>query len=76
MNKARRKRLEGLYDELVIFSDKIEGLRDEEQLCLDAMPESFEYTERYEAMEEAIDNLDYAISSIEEALSYIESAKE
>lgn len=54
----------------------VEIARDEEQDCLDNMPENLEYSDRYEKMENAVDKLEDAISSIEEARDALEEAAE
>ena len=43
---------------------------------MDNMAEFFEGTERYQKLEDAVDNLDSAIKSIEDAINYIEAASD
>lgn len=76
MNKARRKKLEELYDIIYEAKDRLEMLHDEEEEYRDNIPENLQGSERYERAEEAVDALDSAVSSLEEALNYIETAKE
>ena len=47
---------------------------DAEQDCLDNMPENLQYSERYEKMEAAIDNLETAVERIDEAKDCLEEA--
>lgn len=47
---------------------------DEEQDCLDNVPESLQDTDRYEKMELAVEKLEEAIESIDEAKESIEEA--
>ena len=73
MNKDRRKEiqdiinrmaeLESLRDEL---KEAIEAVRDEEQEYYDNMPEGLQGSDRGYAAEEAISNLDEAISALED----------
>ena len=76
MNKARKKKLEELYDIIYEAKDRLEMLHDEEEEYRDNIPENLQGSERYERAEEAVDALDFAMSSLEEALNYIETAKE
>lgn len=59
MNIARCKRLQKIVEQ-------IEELRDEEQEAFDNTPESLQFSERGEKMEEAIQCLETAIDSIKE----------
>ena len=52
--------------------DDIEEVQNEEQEAYDNMPENLQESERGEAMQEAIDNLDSAWSSLEEAKDTLE----
>ena len=76
MNKNRRKDIAKAASMLEAALNIIEITRDEEQDCLDNMPENLEYSERYEKMGNAVDKLDDAISSIEEAKDALEEAAE
>lgn len=49
---------------------------DEEGDCLDNIPENLQTSERYEAIERAVDNLEEAVSQIETAQERIEEAME
>ena len=76
MNNIRRKNLKKAMSYLDMAFHLVEDARDEEQDCLDNMPENLEYSERYEKMENAVDKLDDAISIIEEAKDALEEAAE
>jgi hypothetical protein len=58
MNAARRKRLAKVVEEL-------SAIRDEEQEALENMPDSLQFGERGEAMQEVVDVLSNAIDEIE-----------
>ena len=71
MNKMRRNALDDIRNGLETPMIAVEDLRDEEQEAFDNMPEGLQLSERGETMEEAIDNLDTAISDISEAMDCI-----
>lgn len=64
MNKNRRNAISDIYDKLTDIQSDLECIRDEEQEAFDNLPESIQYSERGERMEEYI-------SSLEEALDYV-----
>lgn len=74
MNKHRRSSIRIAAGYLDMAIDLVRDARDEEQYALDNMPENLQSSERYEAMEEAIDHLEDAISSIDEATGHIDRA--
>lgn len=74
MNKARRTKLKTAIDHLNFAHDIISGARYDEQYGMDNLPENLQNSERYEAMENAVDNLDDAVSSIEDAKRSIDEA--
>ena len=49
---------------------------DEEQDCLDNMPENLQESDRYQKMESAIENLESAVDSIDEAKASLDAASE
>lgn len=71
MNAKQRKKLQGYVDSLDEIKSNIETMMEEEQEKLDNMPEGLQESERGEAMQEAIDNLENASSSLEEAIDYL-----
>ena len=76
MNNTRRKTINQIMEELERLKGDIDCLRDEEQDCYDNLPESLQYSETGERMEEAIDNLESAFGSLEEAIDYLSEAIE
>ena len=74
MNKNRRtylKQASGLLDRAI---DIIRDAKDDEQECIDNLPENLQNSERYNIMEAAIDNLEDAIDKIDEAKEHISEA--
>lgn len=72
MNKNRRKAIGDIYDKLIDIQSDLEYIRDEEQEAFDNLPESIQYSERGERMEEyissleeALDNVGYAVESLD-----------
>lgn len=72
MNKARRKWLEDIYNRLEVLKDELENLSVEEQDAYDNLPESLQDSERGDAMEENVSDIDDAASSIEEIMDTIQ----
>lgn len=84
MNNDRRKEISRIIEEiesavstakekLEELQSSIESVRDEEQECMDNIPENLQGSERYDTAEQAVDNLDSAISSIEELIEAIDT---
>lgn len=71
MNKQNRKDLQGYVDSLEKIKSNIETMMEEEQSKFDNMPEGLQESERGEAIQEAIDNLESASGSLEEAIDYL-----
>lgn len=76
MNNKRRSTLKMAIELLDKASNYISIVLEEEQECLDNMPENFEASDKYEKMEMAVDNLEYAIDGIEEMKEKIQEASE
>lgn len=74
MNKARRKAIEDIQSKIIELKELIESVCEEEQEAFDNLPESIQYSERGDAMQEAIDNLESACSSCEEVEDYLTDA--
>lgn len=74
MNKARRELLNRAGNLLDQTSEIISAALDQEQDCLDNMPENLQDSERYQKMETAVENLESAIESIDEVKNMIEEA--
>ena len=71
MNEPRRKALRKIQYELEDISQRLQDLIDEEQEAFDNMPESIQGSERGEAMDEAISNLEYIRYNVDEVSSSI-----
>ena len=68
MNKQNRKELQDYVDSIEEIKLNIETMMEEEQEKLDNMPESLQESERGEAMQNAIDQMEYGIDSLQEAI--------
>lgn len=75
MNKVRRNQIEEILVKLSDIQNDIECISEDEQEAFDNLPESLQYSERGDNMQEAIDNLDYALSSLEEVIDYLTEAQ-
>lgn len=71
MNAKQRREIEKLVESLDEIKCAIEEMQETEQDKLDNMPESLQESERGDAMQAAIDNLESASSSLEEAIDYL-----
>ena len=71
MNKQRRKRIEKVIEKIGEIKTEIEEIREEEQDAFDNLPESFQYSEKGETMEQHIDNLDNAEGAAGEVEDYL-----
>lgn len=69
MNAQRRKAIDAITDKLLELKEELESLRDEEQECYDNLPESLQYSERGEAMEENVSDLDEACDELDTVIS-------
>jgi vacuolar-type H+-ATPase subunit E/Vma4 len=76
MNKSKRDKLAKVRDLLNQASNIVSEVLDDEQDCLDNMPENLQFSDRYERMEAAISNLEDGLNSIESAENYIADAAE
>lgn len=74
MNKERRKQIKTVVGALNVLRECIEDIHNEEEAALYALPKSF--TERYEAMEEAVTNISDAMDSINDAIDSLDCAAE
>lgn len=66
MNKQRRKEIAKAIDLIKQAREILETVKDEEQEAFDNLPESIQYSERGETMEEYI-------STIEDFLEYLDT---
>ncbi len=77
MNNQRRKRLSKINDQLETLKEQLQlDIIDAEQEAYDNMPESLQYSEKGDRMEEIISTLMDAVSNIEEAIDSITEAQE
>jgi len=76
MNNQRRKDLTEIQNKIEELKTLLESVRESESDSFDSMPESFQYGERGEKSQNAIDNLDYAISSLDDSIESINQACE
>lgn len=76
MNKQNRKMIEGYICQLEDLKGNIEAMKDEEEEKLDNMPDGLQESERGEAIQDAIDNLDSASDSIGDAIDYLNELTE
>lgn len=74
MNNTRRDKLKKAVALLDDAEEIISGAQEEEQECLDNLPESLEGSERYEKMESAISMLEEAIENITNARDNLDEA--
>lgn len=74
MNNTRRKALAKIAEQIEELKGELEDLKCEEECAFDNMPESLQYSEKGERMQEIISNLDDAVSNLEDAIDYINQA--
>lgn len=74
VNRARRTTLKKALKYLDFAADLIREAKDDEQLCLDNLPENLQDSERSETMERAIESLEDAIDRIYDAKESIDCA--
>jgi ABC-type transporter Mla subunit MlaD len=72
MNKERRKAIEEIIDQLGMLKEQVESITEEEQEAFDNLPESIQYSERGDAMSEAVSDLEDASSSIDDVMSTLQ----
>lgn len=76
MNNSRRAEIDEIVGILSDAKTSIEYIRDDEQGCLDSIPENLEGSDRYSKMEMAVEHLEDAIDSLGDALESLEKASE
>lgn len=85
MNNARRKAISTIIHSINDLNEKfaasvdelrneIEAVQDDEQEALDNMPESMEGSERYSAMESAIESLQSSMDLLDEAATALDTS--
>lgn len=76
MNKARRLSIMKIADSLQALKSDVESIQCEEQDAYDNLPESIQDGERGDRMQDAIGNLDDALTLIDEAVTSLMLAAE
>lgn len=76
MNNQKREKLKLARGFLSRASDIVSGVLDDEQDCLDNMPDNLQYSDKYERMEAAISKLEDGLNNIEAAEECLEEAAE
>lgn len=74
MNKTRRTQIDAIISQLEAIAEEIEVLKDAEEDAFYNLPDSLQYSEKGEAMEDAMTNLDDAFSYIEDAIDFLTEA--
>lgn len=74
MNKQRREDLRGVLSLLISAICIVQRVCDKEEDCMDSYPENLQGSERYEQMEDAVDNLNEALEKLGEAKESIHAA--
>lgn len=74
MNKQRREDLRGVLSLLTNAIGIVQRVCDKEEDCIDSYPENLQSSERYEQMEDAVDNLNEALEKLGEAKENIQAA--
>lgn len=72
MNKIRRKQLQEVSELIAKAQGIIESVKDDEQEAHDNLPESIQYGEKGQQMEEYIDMLDEAYRQCDDLMSIID----
>lgn len=72
MNKNRRKEIESIIEELENLGSRIEAVKEEEDNAFDNMPESLQYSEKGELMEQNVEDLDEAFNSLSEVVEELQ----
>lgn len=76
MNNQKREKLKLARNYLSMASNIVSDVLEDEQECLDNMPENLQYSDRYERMEAAISKLEDGLNDIEAADGCLEEAAE
>ena len=76
MNKARRKKLGEIAEQLSDLRDKLSEILEEEEEYRDNIPENLQSTERYEKADEACEIIDTCGESLEEVFTKLQELSE
>lgn len=68
MNRARRQAIEKAIEILSEQKEELECIRDDEQEAYDNLPESLQYAEKGEQMQENCDDFDSVASDLEDLI--------
>ena len=74
MNEKRRKKLKQAAEILKSVAEMISDAKYDEQDCMNNMPENLQDTDRYAAMEDAVDAIDDADDFIRSAIESLNEA--
>lgn len=75
MNKARRIEIDRITIQLDELKRRIDLVLEGEQESFENMPESFQYAEKGEKVQDAIINIELALEKIDEMIENLEEAK-
>jgi len=76
LNKLRRKKLKTIICQLEELMDALETIKDEEEEYMENMPENLYGSEKHDAAESAITNLEDALTILEDVTISIREAIE
>lgn len=74
MNRARRKSLADIHEQLEVLQERLTAIAEEEAECRDNMPENLQTSKQYKMAEQACDALESACDAMCELLDCIEDA--
>lgn len=74
MNEKKRRALRNAIELIAKASSIVEQVQEEESDVMDNYPENLQGTDRYEAMERAVDSLSDASEKLDEAKDLVEAA--
>lgn len=74
LNNKRRTRLRSIEEDLGRVLNLLNSIYDEEQDCMDNVPENLQDSERYSNMEACVEALSDAVYNLEEAIDSIKEA--
>lgn len=74
MNKERRNRINKVIEQLEVLKDEIADIGMEEEEAYDNLPEGIQESDRGEAMQEAVDNLEMAGDTFDDIIEYLNEA--
>lgn len=74
MDASRRKEIEKISTLAEELKERIEALHAEEEYAYDNLPESLQDSDRGQAMQYAMENLEYAADDLQECFDHLEEA--